>query len=140
MAVIQAKESPMVDDLEARSLSTRQLLGRIVEVGSLLVTKEVELARAEIKAEIGAELDMVKLLIAAAVAALFGINMLLIAAVFALALWLPPWLAAVGFAGLMLAAAVVVGLIGWSRRVRSPLAVTRKTVKEDLQWARERLA
>jgi len=60
--------------------------------------------------------------------------------VFALALWLPGWLAALGLAGLMLAGAVVVGLVGWSPRVRSPLAVTRKTVKEDVQWARERLA
>ena len=129
-----------VVDLEARSLSTRQLLGRIVELGSQLVSKEVELARAEIKADIGAELDMVKLLLAAAVAVVFGINMLLIAGVFALALWIPGWLAALGLAGLMLAAAAVMGFIGWSRRVRAPLAVTRKTVKEDVQWARERLA
>ena len=132
--------SQTAEDFEARSLSTRQLLGRIVELGAQLVAKEVELARAEIKADIGAELDMVKLLLAAAVAAMFGINMLLVAAVFALAVWLPGWLAALGLAGLLLAAAAVVGLIGWNRRVRSPLAVTRKTVKEDVQWAKERLA
>jgi uncharacterized membrane protein YbhN (UPF0104 family) len=128
------------DEIEARSLSTRQLLGRIVELGSQLVTKEVQLVRAEIKADIGAELDMVKLLLAAAVAAVFGINLLLVAAVFALALWLPGWLAALGLAGLLLVTAAVVGLVGWNRRVRTPLAVTRKTVKEDVQWAKERLA
>jgi len=128
------------EDIEAQSLSTRQLLGRIVELISQLVSKEVELARAEIKADIGAELDMVKLLVAAVVAAMFGLNLLLVVAVFALALWLPGWLAALGLAALMLAGAGVLGLVGWNRRVRTPLAVTRKTVKEDVQWAKERLA
>ena len=34
----------------------------------------------------------------------------------------------------------IVGYIGWQRRVTRPLAVTRKTVTEDLQWVKERLA
>jgi hypothetical protein len=127
-------------DLEARSLSTRQLVSRLVKAGSLLITKEVELARAEIKADLQAELGVVKLLIAAAVAAVLGVSLLLVAAVFALTYWLPGWLAALALAGMVLAIAVGLGLIGWARRVSSPLAVTRKTVKEDMQWAKERLA
>ena len=128
------------EDIEAQSLSTRQLLGRIVELISQLVSKEVELARAEIKADIGAELDMVKLLVAAGVVAVFGVTMLLVSSVFALTIWIPGWLAALGVAVLLLAIGGVLALVGWKRGVSAPLAVTRKTVKEDVQWARERLA
>jgi Putative Actinobacterial Holin-X, holin superfamily III len=142
------KESPMtssptthsVPDHEAQSLSTRELVSRLIKAGSLLITKEVELARAEIKADLQAELGVLKLLIAAAVAAVLGVNLLFVSAVFALAQWLPGWLAALALAGMVLAIAIGLGLIGWARRVSSPLAVTRKTVKEDMQWAKERLA
>jgi Putative Actinobacterial Holin-X, holin superfamily III len=126
-------------DHEARSLSTRELVGRVLKAGSLLVAKEVELARAEIKSDLHAELVMVKLLIAAALAAVLGLNLLLVSAVFALTHWLPGWLAALGLGGLLLVVSVALGLIGWNRRVSSPLAITRKTVKEDMQWAKERI-
>ncbi len=127
-------------DHEARSLSTRELLGRALKLGSLLVSKEVELARTEIKADLAAELDMVKLLLAGAVTAVFGVNLLLVSAVFALADWMPGWLASLGLAALLLAVGGVLSLVGWRRRVSSPLAITRKTVKEDMQWAKERIA
>lgn len=127
-------------DHEVRSLSTVELVSRVVKAGSLLIAKEVELARAEIKADLQAELGVLKLLIAAAIAAVLGMNLLLVAAVFALTGWMPGWLAALALGGVVLAIAVGLGLIGWARRVSSPLAVTRKTVKEDMQWAKERLA
>jgi len=127
-------------DPVTQSLSTRQLLTQLLETVSLLVTKEVELARAELKANLKTELDMVKLLAAGGIVAVFGVNMLLVAAVFALTVWMPGWMAALGVAVLLLAIAGLLGLIGWQRRVSAPLAVTRKTVKEDVQWAKERLA
>jgi len=127
-------------DPETQSLSTRQLLTRLLETVSLLVTKEVELARAEIRADVKAELSMVALLIAAGVVGVFCVNMLLVSAVFALTVWMPGWLAALAVAGLLLAIGGVLALIGWQRRVSAPLAVTRKTMKEDVQWAKERLA
>jgi hypothetical protein len=139
-SIVYPTTTPSVLDHEARTLSTRELLGRVLKLGSLLVSKEVELARAEIKADLAAELDMVKLLLAGAVTAVFGVNLLLVSAVFALADWLPGWLASLGLAALLLAVGGVLGLVGWRRRVSSPLAMTRKTVKEDMQWAKERLA
>ena len=42
---------------------------------------------------------MVALLIAAGVVAVFAVNMLLVSAVFALTVWIPGWLAALGLAG-----------------------------------------
>ena len=127
-------------DPVTQSLSTRQLLAQLLETVSLLVTKEVELARAELKADVNRELDMVKLLAAGGIVALFGVNMLLVAAVFALSAWIPGWAAALGAAVVLLAIAGLLAFIGWKRRVSAPLALTRKTVKEDVQWAKERLA
>lgn len=127
-------------DPVTQSLSTRQLLTQLLETVSLLVTKEVELARAELKANLKTELDMVKLIAAGGIVAVFGVNMLLVAAVFALTVWMPGWMAALGVAVLLLAIATLLGLVGWNRRVSAPLALTRKTVKEDVQWAKERLA
>ncbi len=122
------------------TLSTRELLADITGKVSLLVKKEVELATTEVKADLQKELAMVKLLGASVVAALLGLNMLLVAAVFALAVKMPGWVAALVVGGIVLLVAAVLGSIGWSRRVTAPLAMTRKTLKEDVQWAKERVA
>jgi uncharacterized membrane protein YqjE len=127
-------------DPPTRSLSTRELLTQLLETVSQLVGKEVELARAELKADVRAELDMIKLLVAAGVVAVLAVNMLLVTAVLALAAWIPGWQAALGVAVLLLLIGALLAVVGWSRRVSAPLAVTRKTVKEDMQWAKERLA
>jgi hypothetical protein len=36
--------------------------------------------------------------------------------------------------------AATLGYIGWKRMVTNPLALTRQTLKEDVQWVKERLA
>jgi uncharacterized membrane protein YqjE len=123
-----------------RELSTKALIRRIFEVSSVLVRKEVELARAELDEDVHSALGMVKLFGAAALLALFAVNLLLVAAALALAVWLPAWAAALVLGGLFMIAAAVLGAMAWRRRVQAPLDLTRKTVKEDLQWAKERLA
>jgi Putative Actinobacterial Holin-X, holin superfamily III len=123
-----------------RRLSTPQLIARIAEAGSLLVEKEVALAREELKSDVRAEIGSAKLLAGAVVAGLIGVTVLLIAGVFVLAWWMAPWAAALTVGGVLLAAGVALGLLGWGRLVLAPLAVTRKTVTEDLQWVKERLA
>jgi uncharacterized membrane protein YqjE len=128
----------MVDD--RRLLSTRELLSRILHTGSELVSKEIALAHEEVKANLEAEIAMVKLLVIAGVGALMGLNLLLVAAVFGLARVMPGWLAALLLGGVILVISAIVAYIGWQRRVTRPLAVTRKTVTEDLQWVKERLA
>jgi hypothetical protein len=124
----------------SRALSTRQLLGRIAEAGSLLVQKEVELAREELKADIRSELASAKLLAGALVGALIGITCFLLAGIFVLAWWMQAWVAALVVGALVLGMSLALGLLGWGRLVRAPLATTRKTVTEDLQWVKERLA
>jgi uncharacterized iron-regulated membrane protein len=69
-----------------------------------------------------------------------GLNMLLVAIVLGLAAYLPGWLAALLIGGLLVIVAGILGYVSWARRVTSPLAATRRTLKEDAQWAKERLA
>ena len=130
----------MVNDRSARDLSLRELLSEITGKASVLVKKEVDLAKAEIRADVKSELGMVKGLAAALVAALSGVNLLLVALVLGLSAWLPGWLAAVIVAATVFIIGGVVGYVSWTRRVKTPLASTRKTLKEDVQWAKERLA
>ena len=125
---------------DARRLSNGQLLKDILRTGSLLVTKEIELARAEVRADLEAEITMMKLLAGGAVAVLLGLDLLLVAAVFALTAWIPGWLAALVLAAIMLVVGAALGMLGWRRRVSRPLAATRDAVAEDLRWAKGRLA
>jgi hypothetical protein len=125
---------------DARTLSTRALLVEITEKVTLLARKEVELAKTEIKADLQAELSTAKGLGVAALGVVLGLNMLLVALVLALAAYMPAWLAALLLGGGLLLIGGIVGYVSWTRRVTKPLAVTRKTLKEDVQWAKERLA
>ena len=125
---------------DRRRLSTAELIGSIVHTVSLLVSKEIDLAREEAKADLKAELAVVKLLAIAIVGALMGLNLLLVAAVLGLAQVMPAWLAAIALGVAILVVSAVVGAIGWRRRVTRPLAMTRKAVEEDVRWVKERLA
>ena len=125
---------------DARALSMRELLGEITGKVTLLAKKEVELAKTEIKADLEAELSTAKGLGVAALGVVLGLNMLLVALVLALATYIPAWLAALLLGGALLLIGGIAGYVSWTRRVTKPLAVTRKTLKEDVQWAKERLA
>jgi Putative Actinobacterial Holin-X, holin superfamily III len=128
------------DSIRVQSVPTRDLVSGIVSKATLLARKEVELVKAEIKADLQTHISMVKSLAIAALFAVVGLSVLLVAAVFALAPYVAPWLAALVLGGALVAAGVVLGYIGWARRVVNPLALTRKTLREDLQWAKEHLA
>jgi hypothetical protein len=124
----------------AQALSNRALIGEITAKAMQLAKKELELARVEIGADMKAELAMAKALGVSLAAALTGMNLLLVAGVFALATIIPGWLAGLIVGGSMLAIAVLMGYLGWRHHVRSPLALTRQMLKEDVQWVKERVA
>jgi hypothetical protein len=128
-----------------QGLPTRELLRRIAEAGSALFGKEVELARAEVRAGVEAQLGMVKLLAIGAIGALGGVNLVLLAGVLGVAQWLGAsldglTLGAIAVAVLLLVVAGALGYAGWRRRIGTPLAATRKTVTEDVQWVKRRVA
>jgi hypothetical protein len=117
-----------------------ELLKEVTEQVSLLAKKQIELATTELRSDLKAELAMVGGLGVAAVAGLMALAMLLVTGVFVLTLWLPGWQAGLIVTGFMLVVALTAALIGWNKRARSPLRRTRQTLKEDVQWTKERLA
>lgn len=120
--------------------STRALVG---EIGSQLLDlaqAEVELARAELASDMRAGRRTLAGLGVATVGALAGLNLLLVAAVLALAMLMPGWLAALAVAAVVFGVSLTVGYLAWTRRPRSPLALTRKSLKEDWEWLKEQIA
>ncbi|MEO8053733.1 MAG: phage holin family protein [Acidobacteriota bacterium] len=133
--VRQALESEPLHDVPLKDL-----LAKLTGSVRSLATKEVELAKAELRSDVRSSLAMAKGLGVAAVCGLLGVNMLLVALVLALAQILPGWAAALIVAAPFILAAAVAGAIGWARRVRQPLANTRASLMENLEWVRDRLA
>lgn len=129
----RAKHAPVSE------ASTLELVSRLARTASRLVKREVELATVEARADLSSTLAMGKLLAVAAAAALVGLSVLLVAVVFALTAWLPGWLAALLVAAVVIGIAAGTGVAGWRRRVQKPLARTRESVKEDLQWVKQRI-
>jgi uncharacterized membrane protein YqjE len=125
---------------DSRRLSTRDLLDGILARTSLLARKEIELATTEIKADFRSEITMAMWLGIARVIVILALNLLWVAAVLAVAPYMTPWLAALLLGCGLLLIAGIAGYVGWMRHVWTPLALTRKTLREDLQWAKEQLA
>jgi uncharacterized membrane protein YqjE len=125
-----------------RQLRTKDLVTELARKASLLARKEVELAKAELREDIRSEIRMASGLGVAGLCAIFTIQLLLVAVVLALAQAeiLPGWAAALVVAAVVLAIGTAVGLWGWARRVRKPLDASRRSLKEDVRWAKEQLA
>ena len=127
-------------DTTAEQLSLTELVSEISSKAALLVKKEVALARAELREQIASELAVVKALALAAVAGVTTINLLLVAAVFGLLPYAPGWISALGIAGATLLIAAIAAAVGWRKHVQRALPETRRTLKEDVQWAKEQPA
>ena len=135
-----AKKLEVLATRPLASASTSELLAQLIQESSELAKKEVELARCELRADVRREIAMAKGLGVGGVCALCTLNMLLVAAALGLGEVVPPWASALIVAGVVLSVGAVAALIGWSKRVRKPLEKTQKTLKENVQWAKERLA
>jgi uncharacterized membrane protein YqjE len=122
------------------AVPTRELMERAVRQVGELSKKQLELARTEVRADVQGEIAMVKGLGIAAVCSIIAVTLLLVAAAFALAETFPPWATAATAAGALLLVAAICGIRGWSKRIKTPLAKTRKTLKEDVRWIKNRMA
>jgi hypothetical protein len=125
-----------------RGMKTRDLVTELARKASLLARKEVELAKAELKADVRTEIRMASGLGVAGLCGIFTIQLLLVALVLALmeAQVLPGWAAALIVAAVVLAIGTAIGLWGWARRVRRPLDNTRRSLEEGVRWAKEQIA
>jgi len=105
----------------------------------VLARKEIELAKRELREDLRREAIAAGQLGIAGVAGLVTVNLLLVTVVLALARAMPAWVAGLLVSAATLVVAVVLGLSGWRRIKRPPLERTRRTLKEDAQWAKESL-
>lgn len=119
---------------------TGELIELVIAKASRLVRKEVELAKAEISRDLRVEAAAAKGLGVAGACALVTVNLLAVALALFLAQWMPAWGAAVVVAAAVLLVGTVAGAVSWKRRVKHPLQETRRTLEEDVKWAKERIA
>jgi hypothetical protein len=126
--------------LSVQGMTNRELIGYTIESATQLAKKEIELAKAELRADIRKEVAMAKGLGVAGLCVIWAVSLMLVAGALALGLVLPEWAAALIVAAGVLAVGTIAGVIGWGKRVKQPLEATRRTLKEDVLWAKERLA
>jgi len=125
--------------MERRSMP--ELLRSIATDTSTLLRKEMELGRQEIVEAVTARLKAAGSMAAVGVLALFMLVFLALAAAVALDRVVPGWASRLIVAGGFLVLAVPVALFGL-RRFRSPPMApeeTKRTVKEDVAWAKRQL-
>jgi hypothetical protein len=126
--------------VSVEGMSNRELLSHVVECATLLAKKEFELAKMELRSDLKSELAMAKGLGVAGVCALCTLNMMLVAIALAFGNVMAEWGAALMVAAGVLAVGTIFGLVGWGKRVKEPMQATRRSLKEDVTWAKERLA
>jgi hypothetical protein len=126
---------------EAAEQSTGELVGGIAADLGVLVRKEMELARHELIEALVARLKSAAALMTAGLLGLMAVLFGALAVADLLANVMPVWLSrgvvCVAFGGVALAAL----LYGGKRVVRPPLTPveTKRTVKEDVEWAKTQL-
>jgi len=125
-------------DAELRAQPTRRLVQRAFSDARELVKDEIALAKAELRSDLKAELGMIKGLAVSALIALCVLNLLLVAVVLALAHVMPGWGAALVVGLVLTAAAAIIAVLAWRRRVVTPLERTRRTLRNDVHWMKER--
>ena len=113
---------------------------KVVSQAELLAKKELELAKTELRADLHSEARVAEGLGIAAVAALVTVNLLLVTGALALSLVMPAWAAGLIVSGVMLIVALLFATVSWRRRLREPMAHTRRTLKDGVKWTRERFA
>jgi uncharacterized membrane protein YqjE len=132
-------EVPASNEQPLATLSTGDLVAQLTKNSTDLIKKQVELAQAELRTDLKREITAFAGFGVAAASAFAAVNILLVTAVLALAEEVPAWQAGLIVSGAVLVLAVIAGVVGWSKRVKTPLSATQKTLKEDAQWAKERL-
>jgi pilus assembly protein TadC len=124
----------------AATLTTAELVKEITSQLGLLVRKQIELAKTELRADLRKEAFAAGNLGLAALGVLIALNLLLVTVALALALVMPAWVAGLVVSGFTLLLAGIAAAIGWRRRVRKPLSQTRRSIEDEVHWTRERMA
>lgn len=135
MSALQTSPAPSAQT----DVSTGHLVGQLSEQTSRLIRDEIQLAQAELKASAKHGALGAGMFGAAGVVALYGLAVLLAAAVAALALVLPVWASALIVAVVLLIVAAVIALLG-KRQVSQASPTPQRTVdsvKRDVKEIKE---
>jgi hypothetical protein len=117
--------------------STPQLVREIVGEARDLARKEIELAVAEVRADLRREAAAAIDLGAGAVGATVTLTLLLVTVALALVPAVPAWVAGLIVSGVALAATAGISVFGWGKRLRTPLERTRRGVRRDAKLVKE---
>lgn len=122
-------------------LTTAELTTRLGSELSRLVRSEIALAKAELTASTRQMMLGGMLFSGAAVTAMYGLGVLIAAAVAAIALRLPVWAAALIVGGALMALAGLLAMLGRRRLKRGtpPISAAVGTVREDITEITSRL-
>ena len=123
-----------------RRMSTGELVRRLINNASLLVDREVDLAKQEAKADIWQLVWAVAVLGFGVMLLYTFVAALIVWAVFAIAPAMTAPVAALVIAGVFLVLGVIASAIGYFMIRIKPLERTRKTVREDIGWARNQMS
>ena len=120
---------------------TGPLLRSIAADISTLVTKQIELAKQELGEMVSTRAQAIGVFAAAAVLGLFVVGFLGLTGAEALDLVMPRWAAMLVVAGVfgILAAIAVVVARGLMRSAAAKPELTQRSLKEDVQWAKQQL-
>ncbi len=131
----------LAGDAALRTLTTRDLASRIAAKAGELARKEVELAKAEVRADVKTELRVAGGLGIAGVCLLMTLQLLLVAVVLALqeSGLLAGWLAALLVAAAVLLVGTATGLTSWKKRVKNPMEATRRSARDGVRWVKEQV-
>lgn len=112
----------------------------LAEGVSALVRAEVDLAKAEFAAGVKAKATGIGLVVAAAVLGWLGLQGLLLAAGFALALVVPGWAAALIVTGALFLLAAILGAVA-APQLRKPVGIdgAKEQASKDVAWVKQRL-
>lgn len=136
----ESKRPETAGERPLQGAATGELLGQLFHQSSELLKKEIELGRMETKQSLQSAISMAVEMASAAMFGLVALGCFAACIVLALSKRLEPWAAALITGGIMLV--ISLGLVIFARSMHKsrPFERTRKTLKEDVQWAKERAA
>jgi hypothetical protein len=133
------RSEELVGHQPPQGLPTIDLLRQMKQDAADLFKLEIELAKAETRQDLQHEIDVAKGVTLAAVCGIVGINMLLVAAIFAWARDFAPLVALIVGIILLLVGACA-AFIGMHEAKKLPLQATRDSIKGDAEWVKQQIS
>jgi uncharacterized membrane protein YqjE len=122
------------------AMSSADLVKELTSNASLLVQRQIKLAKIEAKQELQKGKTMAELFGVAGLTAYAGVILLLVAAALGIGAALDGryWAGALIVAGALFIPAIITGLLGYQKRIKNPLSRSRAELSKEISWAKYR--